>query len=143
MYRYRIINSRVISPFWARYAYREGRTLDLALMRDAAQFFHGEHDWTAFSAVQTDAQSRVRNVTSVEIKADWDRRANATLIEIEVSANGFLRYMVRSMVGALIAVGLGDLSPESIAQAIKSGDRPLAVVTAPACGLTLLRVRYD
>ena len=142
-YLYRIINSRVISPFWARYTYKEARTLDLARMRDTAQLFFGEHDWTAFSAAQSDAQSRVRSVTSVEINSAWDQRAHGPLIAIKVTANGFLRYMVRSMVGALMAVGLGDLEPEEIARAIESGERPLAVVTAPACGLTLLSVRYD
>lgn len=142
-YLYRIINSRVISPFWARYTYEEALTLDLLRMRDAARFFPGEHDWTAFSAAQTDAKSRVRNVTSVEINASWDQRALGPLITIEVTANGFLRYMVRSMVGALIAVGLGDLDPEDVASAIETGQRPLAVVTAPSRGLTLLSVRYD
>lgn len=142
-YLYRIINSRVISPFWARYTYKEARALDLARMGNVAKFFPGEHDWTAFSAAQSDAQSRVRNVTSVEINAAWDNRAQGLLIEIEATANGFLRYMVRSMVGALIAVGLGDLDEADIVSAIDSGQRPLAVVTAPSCGLTLLRVRYD
>ena len=142
-YLYRIVNARVISPFWVRYAFREARALDLDRMRTAAQYFPGEHDWTGFSSAQSDAQSRVRDVTAVEIEAALDRRANATLIEIRVSANGFLRYMVRSMVGALIAVGLGDLEPETIRDVIASGQRPLAIVTAPACGLTLLDVRYD
>ena len=142
-YVYRIVNSRVTSPFWARYTHREARALDLKKMKEAGHFFPGEHDWTAFSSAQTDAQSFVRNVTAVNINAAWDTRANANLIEIEVSANGFLRYMVRSIVGALIAVGLGELEPETIAQVIESGERPLAIVTAPACGLTLLRVRYD
>lgn len=142
-YLYRIINSRVISPFWVRYTYKEARALDLARMRDAAQLFVGEHNWTAFSAAQSDAQSRVRNVVSVDINVRSDDRAQAPLIEIEATANGFLRYMVRSMVGALIAVGLGDLEPEEIRVAIESGERPLAIVTAPACGLTLLRVQYD
>jgi tRNA pseudouridine38-40 synthase len=142
-YLYRIINSRVTSPFWARYAFKEARNLDLIRMNEVAQYFVGEHDWTAFSAAQSDATSRVRNVTALEVTANWETRANATMIEIEATANGFLRYMVRSIVGALISVGLGDLTPESVAHAIETGERPLAIVTAPANGLTLLRVRYD
>lgn len=142
-YLYRIIYSRVTSPFWFRYVHSEARPLELERMRDAAGLFVGEHDWTAFSAAQTDAQSRVRNVTSLEINAAWERRARAVIIEIETSASGFLRYMVRSIVGALMAVGRGELEREDVAQAILSGKRPLAVVTAPACGLTLLRVLYD
>ena len=142
-YLYRIINSRVTSPFWFRYAHSEARALDLGRMRDAAGLFIGEHDWTAFSSAQSEAKSDVRTVTSLEINAAVDERAKAPMIEIHISANGFLRYMVRSIVGALMAVARGELEPESIAHAILSGERPLAVVTAPPCGLTLLRVRYD
>lgn len=141
-YLYRIINSRVISPFWTRYAFKESRPLDLERMKDTSRFFIGEHDWTAFSAAQTDATSRVRKIDSVEVNCDWNDRARGAIIDIEVTANGFLRYMVRSIVGAMLAVGLGELEPDEIAAAIESGQRPLAIVTAPACGLTLLRVRY-
>jgi tRNA pseudouridine38-40 synthase len=142
-YLYRIINSRVISPFWARYAIKEARSLDLNLMNEVAKTLVGEHDWTAFSAAQSDATSRVRNVTALELRTNPDLRANATMIEIKATANGFLRYMVRSIVGALMSVGLGELNPESVAHAIETGQRPLAIVTAPAKGLTLLNVRYD
>jgi tRNA pseudouridine38-40 synthase len=142
-YLYRIINSRIVSPFWIRYAHSEARPLDLKLMKDAAQLFVGEHDWTAFSAAQTDAGSRVRTVTELEVNAVWDERGQATLIEIKASANGFLRYMVRSLAGALLAAGLGEMNREMIAQAIETGMRARAIVTAPACGLTLLCVQYD
>lgn len=142
-YLYRIINSQVMSPFWIRYTYGEARKLDINLMKQAARVFLGEHDWTAFSAAQTDAQSRVRHLTELEIDAVWDERGQATLIEIRASANGFLRYMVRSIVGALMAAGRGEMTVEMIAQAIETGERASAIVTAPACGLTLVRVRYD
>ncbi len=142
-YLYRIINSRVISPFWVRYAYKEARPLDIDLMKNAAELFPGEHDWTAFSATQADTQSRVRYLSALEVKIISDARASAPLIEIEASANGFLRYMVRTIVGSLLAVARGELDSEAITQAIETGRRPLAAVTAPAHGLTLLRVRYD
>jgi tRNA pseudouridine38-40 synthase len=142
-YLYRIINSRVVSPFWLRYAHGEARTLDPEPMREAARLLVGEHDWTAFSAAQTDAESRVRLVTSLEIDAVTDERARATLITIEISANGFLRYMVRAIAGALLAVGRGEMSREMMLRALETGERTPSIVTAPACGLTLLRVRYD
>jgi tRNA pseudouridine38-40 synthase len=142
-YLYRILNARVASPFWTRYAIKEARKLDLGLMRSAAGLFLGEHDWTAFSAAQSDVKSRVRTVTRLEIREGWNVQAQANLIEIEVSANGFLRYMVRSIAGALMAVGRGELEAKMVTHAINSGERPLVVVTAPALGLTLLRVRYD
>jgi len=60
-----------------------------------------------------------------------------------MSADGFLRYMVRSIAGTLLAAGRGELDAKHIARAINEGDRSLAGVTAPACGLTLLSVRYE
>jgi tRNA pseudouridine38-40 synthase len=65
------------------------------------------------------------------------------MLEIEVTANGFLRYMVRAIAGALLAVSRGELSTEDLREAIDSGQRPMEVVTAPANGLTLLNVRYE
>ncbi len=142
-YLYRIINSRIMSPFWLRCAHAEARTLDLEQMQHAAQAFLGEHDWTAFSSAQTEAESRVRKVSELEINSHWDERGRAPLIEIKVSANGFLRYMVRSIVGALLAVGRGEMERGLIERAIETGVRPHAIVTAPARGLTLWRVHYD
>ncbi|MBV9210899.1 MAG: tRNA pseudouridine(38-40) synthase TruA [Acidobacteria bacterium] len=142
-YLYRVINSRVVSPFWRRYAHAESRPLDVEVMRECARLFLGKHDWTAFSSVQTEAASRVREVTELEINAIWDERTQARLLEFEMSANGFLRYMVRSIAGALLAVGRGEIDSQIISKAIETGTRPREIVTAPACGLTLLSVRYD
>jgi len=64
------------------------------------------------------------------------------MIEIRVTADGFLRYMVRAMAGALMAVGRGELDNDEIRAALETGTRPIAAATAPACGLTLLSVRY-
>jgi tRNA pseudouridine38-40 synthase len=142
-YLYRIVNEKVISPFWARYAYGEARPLDCERMRECARLFTGEHDWTAFSSAQTDAQSKVRTVTELIIAERFDERACAPLIEMRASANGFLRYMVRSIAGALLAVGRGEIESSDVERAIESGARPLSIATAPAHGLTLLRVHYD
>ncbi len=137
-YIYRIVNGPVISPFWWRYAYHDARELDLERMKDVGELFCGEHDWTAFSAAQSDVEDRVRTVTRVEISERPE-----SLIEIRVSASGFLRYMVRAMAGTLMAVGRGELDRDAIAEALQTGVRPKAAVTAPACGLTLLSVRYE
>jgi tRNA pseudouridine38-40 synthase len=133
----------VLSPFWNRYAIFEGRALDLETIRRCAELFLGEHDWTAFSAAQADAESRVRTITELLISAGWDGRGLCHLIEFTVTANGFLRYMVRSIVGTLLAAGRGEIAAETINRAIKDGDRNLVGATAAACGLTLLRVHYD
>lgn len=141
-YIYRIVNGPVISPFWWRYAHHEARALDLEQMQQGAELFHGRHDWTAFSAAQSDVEDRVRTVTEIEIMEREDERSQGTLIEIHVSAEGFLRYMVRAMAGTLMALGRGELDSDAVGEALERLNRPLAAVTAPACGLTLLSVRY-
>lgn len=142
-YIYRIVHGPVMSPFWSRYAIQEPRSLDLDRMRRAAASFIGEHDWTAFSAAQSDAESRVRTISSLEIDDGWDGRGRCHLIQIAVTADGFLRYMVRSIVGTLLAGGRHEIDEEMISSAIRNGDRELVGATAPACGLTLKSVRYD
>jgi len=142
-YVYRIVNGPVLSPFWWRYAHHDARPLDLESMKAAGELLRGEHDWTAFSAAQSDVEDRVRTVTQVEIFERADERSHGALIEIRVSANGFLRYMVRAIAGTLMAVGRGELDHAAIAEALSSGVRPSEAVTAPACGLTLVSVRYE
>jgi tRNA pseudouridine38-40 synthase len=142
-YRYRVVNSRVLSPFWLRYAHQEARALDLPQMQRCAELFLGEHDWTAFSSAQADSETRTRTITALELQRHWDSCAGAPLLELTVSANGFLRYMVRTIAGALLAVGRGELDAKLISRAINHGERSLAAATAPAVGLTLMSVRYD
>jgi tRNA pseudouridine38-40 synthase len=142
-YVYRIVNAPVISPFWSRYAHHEARKLDLERMQSGAQLFLGGHDWTAFSAVQSDVEDRVRTITALEIAEGFDDRAHSPLIEIRVTADGFLRYMVRAIAGTLMALGRSEIDDEAVNKALETGVRPLVAATAPACGLTLLSVRYS
>lgn len=142
-YVYRVVNAPVMSPFWRRFAHHEGRPLDVARMNEAARFFQGEHDWTAFSSAQADGDNRVRTISSFSVESSWDARAGATMIEFRITANGFLRYMVRSIVGTMLEVGRGEKDSDTIQTAIVTGDRSLAGKTASAQGLTLLRVDYD
>jgi tRNA pseudouridine38-40 synthase len=142
-YIYRVINAPVISPFWVRYAHHEARPLNVGKMNEAARFFLGEHDWTAFSAANSDAENRVRTINEFIVESKWDSRSNSSLIEFRITGNGFLRYMVRSIVGTLLEVGRSEKDFETIQTAIVSGDRNLAGPTAPAHGLTLLKVFYE
>jgi tRNA pseudouridine38-40 synthase len=141
-YVYRVVNGPVISPFWLRYAHHDARSLNVERMRAAAELFLGEHDWTAFSAAQSDVEDRTRTITEMKISEYFDERAHGRLLEIKASADGFLRYMVRSIAGTLMAVGRGELKTDAVLSAIEQGQRPREASTAPACGLTLLRVRY-
>jgi len=142
-YVYRVVNAPVISPFWLRFAHHEARFLDVGRMNETARIFLGEHDWTAFSAARSDVENRVRTVKSFTVESFWDARANSSIIEFRISANGFLRYMVRSIVGTMLEAGRGEKDSDTIQTAIVSGDRDLAGKTAPANGLTLLKVDYD
>lgn len=142
-YVYRVVNGPVISPFWLRYAHHEARALNLQRMKRSAALFLGEHDWSAFSSAQSDAETKRRTITDITVSEQSDDRARSRIVEIKVSANGFLRYMVRSIAGTLLAVGRGEMEERLVAQAIEGGDRSLVAATAPACGLTLLSVRYE
>ena len=142
-YVYRVVNAPIMSPFWLRYAHHEARPLNVGRMNEAARFFLGEHDWTAFSAARSDAEHRVRTITDFTVESFWDARAGASIIEFRISANGFLRYMVRSIVGTMLEVGRGEKDFDTIQTAIVNGNRDLSGQTAPANGLTLLKVKYD
>ncbi len=141
-YIYRIVNGPVISPFWLRYAHHEARCLDIERMSRGAGLFLGTHDWSAFSAADSDVENRVRTISSVEVTERTDE-CPGRMIEVKVTADGFLRYMVRSIAGTLLAAGRAEIDEEHIKRAIEEGDRSLAGATAPAGGLTLLSVRYD
>jgi tRNA pseudouridine38-40 synthase len=142
-YVYRLVNGPVISPFWLRYAHHDARTFDLERMIECAKLFLGTHDWTAFSSAQSDSETKLRTITNLTIASHWDERGRSQLIEMKVSADGFLRYMVRSIAGTLMAAGRGELDAAAIQRAIDHGDRLLAGATAPAGGLTLVSVRYE
>ena len=142
-YVYRVVNAPVISPFLCRYAHHAARPLDAGKMNEAARFFLGKHDWTAFSAANSDAESRVRTITDFTVESHWSNQAKALIVEFRVTGDGFLRYMVRSIVGTLLEVGRGEKDFDTIQTAIVGGDRSLAGVTAPANGLTLLKVYYE
>ena len=111
--------------------------LDLERMKKAAQFLIGTHDFSCFCATGTHVKDRVRTITDIEIKTRDDG-----LIEIKVEAQGFLKYMVRNIIGTLVEVGRGKRKPEEMKQIIESRDRTIAGVTAPACGLFLKEVKY-
>jgi len=141
-YLYRIANGPVMSPFWLRYAHHDARPFDRERMANCATLFVGTHDWTAFSSAQSDSETKTRTITSLTINERVDERAQSPIIELTMSADGFLRYMVRSIAGTLMAVGRGEMENELVLRAIAERDRSLVAATAPACGLTLVSVRY-
>jgi tRNA pseudouridine38-40 synthase len=136
IYRYRIFTGEVMNPFWVRYAWHYPYRLNQEKLAADAQTFIGTHDFTAFTVAGCEVKTRVRTVTDVQIEREAD------LLTLYFSGEGFLRYQVRTMVGALIEANRGRLKAGSIAELIESRDRALMGAPAPAQGLTLLKVEY-
>lgn len=135
-YRYTIINSTVRTPLDRMYSWQVREPLDLAAMEEAAGRFVGSHDFATFRASNCVARTTVRRIDSVLITRDGDR------ITIDVTGGGFLKNMVRVMVGTLVDIGKGRFSPSDIDRLLRGGDRKEAGSTAPACGLCLMEVFY-
>lgn len=134
-YRYQVARSEFVSPFDYRYFYHYPYLLDIASMRLAAQFLEGEHDFAAF-ATACEQETTTRTITGLEIIETGDK------LIFEVSGNGFLRHMVRTLVGTLIEVGRGKIAVADMETILQHRDRSKAGPTAPACGLILYRVKY-
>ena len=136
-YRYTILNAPARSPLNRTTSWLIKESLDLAAMREAARLFLGEHDFRAFQAANCAAKTTVRTITGLEIVDSQDG-----FIHIDVRGTGFLRNMVRIMVGTLVAVGRGKLGPDVVARLLSAGDRSMAGATAPPQGLCLMEVYY-
>jgi tRNA pseudouridine38-40 synthase len=137
VYVYKICSQRLRPVLGRNYFWHIRFPLDLAPMKKATQFLIGTHDFSCFCATGTHVKDRVRTITDIEIKTCDDG-----LIEITVEAQGFLKYMVRNIIGTLVEVGRGRRKPEEMKPIIESRDRTVAGVTAPACGLFLKEVKY-
>jgi tRNA pseudouridine38-40 synthase len=135
-YEYRLCRDWVVSPFHCRYVYRFPYPLDPHTLDAAGRLFIGTHDFTSFSATAAEAEDRVRTIYG----ASWERNGNAWIFRIR--GNGFLQYMVRTIVGTLLAAGQGRMDPERIPSIFEARDRRLAGPSAPAHGLHLVSVEY-
>ena len=146
VYRYRISNTRVLSPFERRYALHISRRLDIDAMRVAARELLGEHDFSCFQAKTErrpgDTEDSMRVITCSEWTEHPLEDADRMLI-YDMAGTGFLKYMVRNVIGTLVEVGDGRRAPESIRDLLAAGNRAAAGPTAPPEGLYLVRVDYD
>jgi tRNA pseudouridine38-40 synthase len=142
-YRYRIWNGEVLDPFERNYVWHiAGPRLDADAMADAARHLVGQHDFAAFEGAGGDVRSSVRTIFRSTVSAVHTPRGGP-LVTYEVSGNGFLRYMVRSIVGSLVDVGRGYRQASWMADVVASRDRAKAGRTAPAAGLVLVSVEYE
>lgn len=135
-YEYRIWNAKTLPPFIRLYAWHIMEPLDLAAMREGTRAIVGEHDFAAFRSARSVNHTTVRAITS----AGW--RTDGAALTFEIAGKGFLRYMVRSLVGTLVEIGRGARPPADMARLLASGDRSAAGRTAPALGLFLVKVDY-
>ena len=139
-----------MSPFQRRFAWHISRTLDLAPMRAAAHDLLGEHDFSCFQAKGEPAKpgksGTVKTSTRRVTRSEWTEEPVAgggRLLIYEIAGTGFLKYMVRAVVGTLVEVGDGRRNASSVRDLLDSGNRAEAGPTAPPSGLYLVRVDYD
>ena len=138
LYRYRIWNGSWPSPLRDRRSHWLRAPLDLEAMGEAARGFVGRHDFASLQTSGSDVHDTVRTLHRAEVKGSAGGE-----IQVEVEGDGFLRHMVRTLVGILLEVGRGRLEPGSVPTLLAARDRGAAPPTAPARGLTLVRVDYN
>ncbi|MBA2848778.1 tRNA pseudouridine(38-40) synthase TruA [Thermosulfuriphilus ammonigenes] len=138
-YFYQILSRPVRSAIWRNYAWWVPDRLDLEAMKACLPYIQGRRDFASFRNTGTSTRTTVRTVFEATIK----RVPVAGMIRFEITADGFLRYMVRNLAGALVRVGQGRMSPEDFVQLLDARDRSLAPPPAPPQGLYLKEVIYD
>jgi tRNA pseudouridine38-40 synthase len=137
-YRYRIVNHPIRPAVGRQYVWWLQRELDTQAMAKALRAVKGTHDFKAFEAAGSPRSTTVRTLDRAELY-----QIPGSIIDVVLRADGFLRYMVRNIVGSLVAVGAGRRGPEEMARLLAGKDRRQAAATAPPQGLCLLSVHYD
>lgn len=130
------INLGEYNPIEKDYILQYGKDLDIEKMKEASKELLGEHNFKAFTKVEEEKDSYVRTIYDIQ----FEKVEN--LLTIRFTGNGFLRYMIRNLVGTLIEVGEGKRDVSNMKEILKSENRVLAGKTAPACGLYLEKVNY-
>lgn len=143
-YRYLISNQDNPAAIMRDYCYFVSYKLDLSKMRKAAKGFLGKHNFSAFCASGSSVKDTIRTVSKISVtRISYPLSViRYPLIVIDITADGFLYNMVRSIVGTLILIGRDKLEVDSIPRILRQGMRQLAGPTAPAKGLYLLKVTY-
>ncbi len=137
IYHYKILNRKVPTAIGRQYAWFIRRRLDTAAMRSAISHIIGSHDFKSFEGTGSPRSHTTRNVMAAELIENNDGS-----IIFKIEADGLLRYMVRNIVGTLVDVGLGKITPAEFKDILESKKRSNASATAPAHGLFLMEVRY-
>ena len=151
-YEYHIYCAPFPMPTKRLYSYFTYAPLDIDLMSRASGYLLGEHDFRSFCSAETQAETTVRRIDSIQVfKACGDNSAgslydavdyNGQEIVIRVSGSGFLYNMVRIIAGTLMEVGRGHIEPQEVKRILEAEDRQAAGPTAPACGLVLVGIEF-
>ncbi len=147
IYCYVVINTEDRPIFCRSYGYWLRHRLDVPLMRKEARLLVGRHDFKSFQASDKIKRSSITTIYSINIRSVKNSKAlpfvrNYPMVIFEIKGRGFLRGMVRNIVGTLIDIGRGKLRKGSMAGILRAKDRKSAGFCAPACGLFLVRVDY-
>jgi tRNA pseudouridine38-40 synthase len=137
VYEYRIYNEKLQSPFLRHYAWHISRVLDLQAMEECLKVIEGAHDFSCFCSAGDGKIDPVRNMIQARLKIQ-----NDNLLSFHFEATGFLRHMVRHIMGAMVKVGLGEISIARFTEILESKDRQHVGAKAPPVGLYLRDVRY-
>ena len=135
-YRYVLFNGDVVPPPLRHVVLHVPQALDVDAMQAAASVLVGEHDFSAFQASGGDVITSCREISVSQVSREREQ------VTYEVTGSGFLRHMVRNIVGTLVDIGHGRRPIEDMARVLASRDRAQASATAPARGLTLWSVEY-
>ena len=133
------INLGGYNPIERNYVFQYNSRLDIAEMERALKYLEGEHNFKSFTKCDSEKEDYVRNIIQATLIRD---PKNITFITISLLGTGFLRYMVRNIVGLLIEVGEGKIKSEQVIDIIAKEDRTASGICAPACGLYLKYVYY-
>jgi len=135
-YVYNICNNKAHNVFNRKYEYHIPQPLNIEKMRKASEFLIGEHDFQSFTTLKTKKKSTIRDIYTINIVSEDGN------IEISIQGNGFMKNMVRLIVGTLIEVGLGERPAEGINDILDKRERKYSGHIAPAKGLFLDEVNY-
>jgi tRNA pseudouridine38-40 synthase len=136
-YHYRILNRHLPAAIFRQYAWHIRKKLDLDAIINTLGCIIGTHDFKAFEGSGSPRANTIRSV----MHADLEKMDDGYLV-FKIEGNGFLRFMVRNIVGTLVDVGLDKITPNDFNKILLSKDRNLAGITAPAHGLFLMHVTY-
>jgi len=140
-YHYLIYNRKIRNPFWEDRTWQITDPLNCKAMAEAAHLLRGEHDFSCFQAADPKPRNPLRTLKKCQVHEE-KMPDGGTKIQIEVTSQGFLKYMVRNIVGTLVEVGKEKRLPQSLKELLQSKDRTLAGPTAPPDGLYLVKIEY-